>query len=403
MRLDPARHDWMTARETRAVMDALGTGRARFVGGCVRNALMGRPVEDIDIATSLKPDAVMAALEAAGLRAVPTGIDHGTVTAVSGGRAYEVTTLRRDVETHGRHAVVAFTTDWAEDAARRDFRLNAIYADADGTVHDPGGGLDDIAARRVVFIGEARARIREDYLRILRFYRFTAWYARAMDADGHAACVDERAGLQALSRERVWKEWKTLLAAPDPGPMLEAMRAGNVLKEVLPGALDLNVLLGIIRTDMREALPPDSLLRTAALLDADGDRMRAVCTAMKASNVEKARLSALATRPPARAGADVRTRRAHLYRLGAEAFGDQIRLGLAAGEGEADALKADLDAAAAYERPAMPVRGGDLVRLGVETGPAVSRTLKALEADWIASDFTLDRGALLKRAAEQGR
>ena len=195
---------WLESQATRAVMRALeaagGAGCARFVGGCVRNSLLGQPVDDIDIATRLRPEQTMAALKAAGLKAVPTGVEHGTVTGVSERRPYEITTLRRDVETDGRRAVVAFTEDWAEDAARRDFRLNALYADAAGTVFDPtGGGLEDAAAGRIVFVGEAETRIREDYLRILRFFRFYAWYGRGEpDAGGLAACAALKGGMAQL-------------------------------------------------------------------------------------------------------------------------------------------------------------------------------------------------------------
>ena len=209
MSLSMAGQPWLESQATRAVMAALeaagGPGCVRFVGGCVRNSLLGQSVDDIDIATRLRPEETIAALKAAGLKAVPTGVEHGTVTGVSERRPYEITTLRRDVETDGRRAVVAFTEDWAEDAARRDFRLNALYADAAGTVFDPtGGGLDDAAAGRIVFVGEAETRIREDYLRILRFFRFYAWYGRgAPDAVGLAACATLKAGMGQLSADRV--------------------------------------------------------------------------------------------------------------------------------------------------------------------------------------------------------
>ena len=407
-RLDPEIHPWMRAPETRSVMDALNGSadeeRARFVGGCVRNALMGRPVDDVDIATVLQPADVIAALEGAGLKAVPTGLDHGTVTGVSGGRPFEITTLREDVETHGRRAVVAFTTDWAEDAARRDFRLNAIYASLDGALFDPFDGAADVAAGRVVFIGEARERIAEDYLRILRFYRFNAWYAEgAPDREGHAACVEMRAGLSRLSAERVWKELKKLLAAPAPERALKAMQEGHVLNEVFPGELDFNLLLGIIHTDERESLPPDPLLRVAALCGADAGRMTALSEAMKASNAERARFQGAAAPLRARTGLDPRTRRAALYRLGPQAFSDQIRLAAAGDDRARAALASDLDAAARYQRPVMPVRGRDLVAAGFAKGPELGETLERLERAWIASDFTLDKAALLKRAGDDRR
>ena len=271
-RLDPARHPWMVQPETRAVMDALNRDgdQARFVGGCVRNALRGEAVSDIDIATRHHPETVMALAKSAGLKPVPTGIDHGTITVVSSGIPYEVTTLRKDVETDGRRAVVAFAEDWAEDAARRDFRLNAIYARPDGALFDPFGGAADARAGRVVFIGEAEQRIREDYLRILRFYRFSARYAAAgIDLRGQAACVALREGLATLSVERIWIELKKLLAARDPLEALQAMQEGNILDECLPGPLDFRQLSRIIKRDQAEDRVPEPLLRAAALAGGD--------------------------------------------------------------------------------------------------------------------------------------
>ena len=231
---------WLAAPETRAVIAALeaagGAGSARFVGGCVRNALIGAPVDDIDIATVLTPEAVVAAVTAAGLKAHPTGLAHGTVTVVSRGVPHEVTTLRRDVSTDGRNATVAFTTDWAEDAGRRDFRLNALYADADGEIFDPTGqGVEDALSGRIVFVGDPEIRIREDYLRILRFFRFHAWYGRGpADAQGLKACAELKDGMTRLSAERVSKELLKLLAAPDPAPAVRLMAETGVLDRVLP-------------------------------------------------------------------------------------------------------------------------------------------------------------------------
>src|SRR5579862_7309671 len=231
---------WLSHPATRAVIAALeaagGEGCARFVGGCVRNALLRAPVSDIDIATTLTPDVVIKALAEARLKSVPTGIEHGTVTAIAQGRPFEVTTLRRDVETDGRRAVVAFTTDWAEDAQRRDFRLNALYADPAGQLYDPtGGGLADIRAGRIVFVGDAATRIREDALRILRFFRFQAWYGRTEpDAAGLAACAALRDRISHLSAERVSAELLKLLAAEDPRGVVRLMAQSGVLAVVLP-------------------------------------------------------------------------------------------------------------------------------------------------------------------------
>jgi len=240
-RLNPDDHEWMTCPPVQAVIAALQAGKpsdmpgpaVRFVGGCVRNALLGVKVDDVDVATPLEPQQVIAALEAAGLRAVPTGVAHGTVTAVADGYPVEVTSLRRDVETDGRRAVVAFTQDWTEDSGRRDFRLNAIYADPDGALFDPQDGVADVAARRIVFIGAAEDRIREDYLRILRFFRFRAWYGEGeIDTDAMAACKALVKGMRDLSAERVWKELRKLLGAPNPVAALTDMAAAGVLEQI---------------------------------------------------------------------------------------------------------------------------------------------------------------------------
>ncbi|HRX75594.1 MAG TPA: CCA tRNA nucleotidyltransferase, partial [Hyphomonas sp.] len=212
-----------------AALEAARPGGSRFVGGCVRNTLRGIPADDIDIATQILPEDVIRALDAAGIRSVPTGLDHGTITAVVSGAPFEITTLRRDVETDGRRAVVAFTDRWEEDAERRDFRLNAIYAGPDGTLHQVvPGSVDDALAGRVIFIGDADQRLREDYLRILRFFRFNAWYGAGVDADGLAACKRQKEGLAKIARERIWKELKRLLQAPDPSEAMLAMEEGGV-------------------------------------------------------------------------------------------------------------------------------------------------------------------------------
>ena len=232
---------WMEHPATQAVCAALTAAgyRALFVGGCVRNALLAMPVADVDIATDARPEAVTALAEQAGFKVVPTGIDHGTVTVIAEGIPHEVTTFRRDVATDGRRAVVAFATRIEDDAMRRDFTMNALYAEADGRVIDPLGGLRDLIARRMRFVGTAEARIAEDYLRILRFFRFHAWYGdpdQGIDPEGLAACATLSAGLETLSAERVGAEMRKLLAAPDPAPSLASMAQSGVLQRVLPGA-----------------------------------------------------------------------------------------------------------------------------------------------------------------------
>lgn len=393
---DLSQVDWLTAGQTRAVMAALeaegGPDCARFVGGCVRNALLGQPVDDIDIATQLTPEQTLAALKAAGLKAVPTGMEHGTVTAVSGGRPYEITTLRRDVATDGRRAVVAFTTDWAEDAARRDFGLNALYADAAGALFDPTGrGLADLAARRIVFVGDAQTRIREDYLRILRFFRFHAWYGRGEpDAEGLRAGRDNVDGLARLSAERVSKELLKLLAAPDPRPAVRAMDEAGVLSVVLPSTAGLSLF------EPLAAISDDPVLRLSALLPPEPQRVDAAARALRLSNAQRERLVAAAGEAspdlsPAQA-------RAEIYRRGAQAFADRLTRGRAA--------RPDLDASALvalvqdWTAPSLPVGGHDLAALGVEAGPRTGRLLKAFEDEWIAADFPADgHAARLSRLA----
>jgi poly(A) polymerase len=306
-RLQPA--DWFEGRATAAVFDALeaagGEGCARFVGGCVRNAVLGCAVDDVDIATTLEPGAVMAALKAAKLKAIPTGVEHGTVTAVSHHQPFEITTLRRDVETDGRRAVVNFTTDWAEDAARRDFTLNALYAGRDGVVIDPlGSGLADARAGRIVFVGDAETRIREDYLRILRFFRFLAWYGTGgPDAVGVAACAALKGGIARLAAERINKELLKLLAAADPRGSMRLMAETGVLAEILPEASGLGRLEGLVAV-----AGPDPVLRLAALLPG-GAAGADVARRLRLSNAERDRLVAALGRKGRRCPPTCRRRR----------------------------------------------------------------------------------------------
>ena len=378
---------WLEAKATRAVMAALqaagGPDCARFVGGCVRNSLLGQPVDDIDIATRLRPEETMAALQAAGLKVVPTGLEHGTVTGVSERKPYEITTLRRDVETDGRRAVVAFTEDWAEDAARRDFRLNALYADAAGMVFDPtGGGLADTAEGRIVFVGEAETRIREDYLRILRFFRFQAWYGRGQpDASGLTACAALKAGMAQLSAERVSKELLKLLAARDPRSTVRAMAETGVLGQVLPDAQPLNLFEAMC------GLTGDPVLRLSALLPADEGAVVRIAGSLRLSNGMRDRLAAAVAEGPVVAPDMTEAEaRAAIYRLGRGAFEDRLTRAEAAG-GDGAALRR---LAAEWTPPKMPVGGRELVRLGLKPGPETGRVLKAFEAGWIADDFPSD-------------
>lgn len=376
---------WLTAPATRAVMAALaaagGPDCARFVGGCVRNALIGTPIDDIDIATVLAPDVVVAALKAAGLRSVPTGIEHGTVTAISERQPFEITTLRRDVSTDGRRATVAFTTDWAEDAGRRDFRLNALYADADGVILDPTEqGYDDALAGRIVFVGEPEGRIREDYLRILRFYRFYAWYGRgAPDAAAVAACAALAEGVEQLSAERVSKELFKLLAAPDPRPAVRLMDEASVLGRVLGQPADLT------RFEVMTELSGDAVLRLSALLPDEPARVAEISRALRLSNALRDRLVEAVSGEATTGLTDPQARTA-IYRDGRQAFEDRVMRAWAAG-GEADGARRLLALAKDWVRPTMPVGGRDLARLGLKPGPETGRVLQAFEAGWIVDDF----------------
>lgn len=385
-----ADQSWLTADATRKVMAALeaegGPDVARFVGGCVRNSLMGLPVSDIDIATRLQPQSVMAALKAAGLKAVPTGLDHGTVTAVADSQPFEITTLRRDVTTDGRRATVAFTTDWAEDAGRRDFHINALYADGEGRVFDPTGqGLADIEARRVAFVGDAGRRIREDRLRILRFFRFHAWYgAGEPDAAGLVACVEEADGLGELSAERVSKELLKLLAAPDPVPTVEVMARSGILGRLLPEAGTLEAFRAMA------AVTGDPLLRLSSLLPGSAEALDTAARGLRLSNREMARLQGLIGPVPDLDALEDRQVRAMVYGEGKQAVADRLVQALAqkpALRGRYDAL---VDLVQTWPVPRLPVGGREVAALGVAPGPETGALLKAFEAGWVAADFPVN-------------
>lgn len=396
-RLDP--QPWMTSKSAQRVMsalDAIRPGCARFVGGCVRNALLGEPVADVDIATQLVPELVQKAMIAAGIAVHPTGIEHGTLTVVADSHPYEVTSLRQDVETDGRRAVVAFTDDWALDAQRRDFRINALYASPDGVLYDPtGGGLDDIAARRIVFVGDAETRIREDYLRILRFFRFQAWYGRSLpDEEGLEACARLRSGLADISAERIWMETRKLVAAPQPLSALDAMKDAGVFGQLFPEAKGLELIGKLIRLEMQEDLGPDPMVRFLSLFWKDADAVHAVANRLKMSNEERHRLNwAVRDETPIWGGVTEHEVRAALYRAGEQVIRDRIVLEWA-NDGSADWRDVH-DLAERWRRPTMPVNGSDLLALGVTEGPAIGDALRRLEDAWIDSDFALGRDELL--------
>ena len=380
---------WMTEAPTRDVLAALG-GAGRFVGGCVRDALLGRPIGDIDIATPLLPEEAMRRLEAAGIKAVPTGIAHGTVTAVAPPRHVEITTLRRDVESFGRHARVAFTDDWAADAARRDFTMNALFLDAGGAVFDPVGGLADVRAGFVRFVGDAATRIREDVLRLLRFYRFHAHYGRGTaDADARAACRALAPLLPGLSGERVAAELLKLLAAPDPVPTLRLMQEDGVLAVLLPEARRLERLAALLKLEPS----PDALRRLGALVAGDG---AALAERLRLSGEQRDRLGALLAPPLALdLAADDKAQRRALHRLSAALYRDLVLLA-AAGSGAQAAVPRLLALAVAWRDPAFPLKGRDVTALGLPAGPEIGRLLAELEAWWEEGDFRADRRAALQ-------
>jgi poly(A) polymerase len=403
MKLDPKMHPWMSAPETRAVLEALtkGGGEARFVGGVVRNALLGREISDIDIATPLTPDEVTRRLQNAGLGAVPTGIEHGTVTAISSGKPLEVTTLRRDVSTDGRRATVAFTTDWTEDAQRRDFTMNALFASADGEIFDSVGGVKDVKAGRVRFVGDPVTRIREDYLRILRLFRFHAWYGKGdLDSAALRAVASEKAGLAQLSGERIQKELLRLLEAENPVPVLRSVAASGILGELLPGDLAIARLERLVALDAGNFFKPDGVLRLAALLPSDAVVARVVTDRLKLSNADRERLIDL-TEGTERIVSylSIREVRKLLYRIGIARFRDRVFLRWAEDPKASNFVqwRALLAMADAWERPTFPLTGRDVMQAGVPEGPLVGRILSEVEEWWIDSDFTDDEFSLAER------
>ena len=404
--------DWLKAKPLQALFKALNRdgGEARVVGGAVRNTLLGSKVSDVDLATTHLPQETVRLAKEAGFKPVPTGIEHGTITVVVQGHPFEVTTLRQDVETDGRHAKVAFGTDWKADAERRDFTINALYMTADGTIIDDVGGLADIESRTLRFIGDAEQRIREDYLRILRFFRFFAWYGSGRpEADGLRASARLKDGLAQLSAERVWAELKKLLSAPDPSRALLWMRQGGVLNLILPESekWGIDAIHGLVRTEADLGWQADPLLRLASIVPPDSVRMEEMGKRLKMSNAERARLEAWARADAVKPELSEQALKKAIYRGSKQAVLDRIRLAYAAAR--ADAAGSDdamiraggfarlLDAAERYDAPVFPVTGSDLLALGIEKGPGLGEVLRSLETFWIDSGFSLDRAALLDK------
>jgi poly(A) polymerase len=400
--------EWLKRPETGRVFGALaGPGvETRAVGGAVRNTLLGLKVAEIDLATTALPEQVMTLARNAGLKAVPTGIEHGTITVIADGVPFEVTTLRRDVETFGRHATIAFTEDWEEDARRRDFTLNALYAASDGTVFDPLSGYADLIAGRVRFIGDAEARIKEDYLRILRFFRFNAYYGKGpLDPEGLRAAVELRGGMEQLSAERVAAELRRLLVAPQAKAAVEALFDYGLLSDLLGGVPRLERFNRVIAVEETLELVPDAMVRLAALaifVTEDAERLAA---RLRLSNAEQAGLALGAMDRAERGLPDEATAKRALYRLGASAFAAAVLIAWA----DADAPPDDRrwrEVFALPERwqaPAFPLRGSDIMPLGDLEGPEIGAMLRRLEAEWAAGGFTLSREELLARAAALSR
>ncbi|GAA3891683.1 CCA tRNA nucleotidyltransferase [Sphingomonas limnosediminicola] len=369
---------WRKRRGMGRLLKALGAeeGLTRYVGGAVRDELLGLPVNDVDLATRIEPDEVVKRLEAARIKAVPTGIEHGTITAVSDGRVVEITTLRRDVSTDGRRATVAFTDDWQEDAARRDFTINALSADPQtGEVFDYFGGLDDLQHRHIRFIGDPLQRIAEDHLRILRFFRFHARFGSGrMDSAALDACTDRANDLMALSRERIADELVKLLGVPDPSPTVKVMLDRSILKPVLPEIEPARLidLQALIASEQAVDIAPDALRRLAALLPRDPAIADAIGVRLRLSNKARKRLACAAVDDLSQ------TPRALSYRIGIECAVDRLLLG-----GQAAAAKE----ISSWHVPRLPIGGGALIERGVPAGPIVARTLRQIEDRWLAAGF----------------
>ncbi|MEK1930897.1 MAG: CCA tRNA nucleotidyltransferase [Pararhizobium sp.] len=407
-----AAETWFSAPALTRVFNLLNAdgGEVRVVGGAVRNSLMGLPVADIDMATTLLPDEVVARAKKAGIKSVPTGIDHGTVTLVIEGAPFEVTTLRRDVETDGRRAEVAFGSDWKVDAERRDLTINALYANAKGDVIDLVGGLADIEKRNIRFIGNAAARVAEDYLRVLRFFRFFAHYGSGRpDADGLRACAQARSRLATLSAERVWSEMKKLLSARDPGRALLWMRQAGVLSEILPESekWGIDAIPALVAAEQAFGWQPEPLLRLAAIVPPDAERLDAMAKRLRLSKTEAAFLSVWANAPRLPAViADTAFARL-LYRHGSYGLDTSLRLALASSRQKSENDPAQLPETARlwgllgktenWQKPVFPLTGADVLAAGIAAGPQVGEVLARLEDQWVEGNFNADRATLVAR------
>jgi len=393
--------DWMRAPATSAVIDALRADgqEVRFVGGCVRDSLLGGfslDAGDIDIATPDRPERVMALLDRANIKNIPTGLAHGTITAVVAHRHFEITTLRVDVKSHGRHADVAFTDNWQEDAARRDFTMNALTCTPEGDLYDPYGGIADLEASLVRFVGDAMRRIEEDHLRLLRFFRFHAWFGKgAPDSTGLAAAVSSAQSLRKLSGERIRNEMLKLLAAKDPALVIDIMAAGGVLAEIVPVANDTQVLRGLQVIEAETEADP---VRRLASLVGDGADAKALAERLRLSNEERDRLVAMLSPPGTISAAlDAQALRRDLYTHGAARMIDWLILAWAENGNNVDSYRRMITAAKSWQPIALPIKGADALVLGRAAGPEIGDLLKAVEGWWIAADFAPTRDQCLEK------
>lgn len=397
--------DWLKGAELQALFDILCAdgGDARVAGGAVRNALMGMPASDVDLCTTLVPQDVVKRLEGAGYKAVPTGIDHGTVTAVIEGLAFEVTTLRKDIETDGRHAVVEFGTDWQADANRRDLTINGLYCDREGKVYDYVDGYKDIVSRDVRFIGDAETRIKEDSLRILRFFRFFAWYGGGRpDASGLKACAAGRRLLAGLSVERVWMELKKMLAAPDPSRAILWMRTTGILGAVLPEThkWGTDAVPGLLRLEQEKGWKADPLFRLMGMVRPDEETMQNLSKRLAFSNKETQRMVAWANNPAPKADISMTDFEKLLYKSDLQGLIDSMKLEVVHLRGREEDKAAEtmvklIEHAQNWQRPVFPLQGQDLMTQGMEAGAAMGKKLKQLEEAWVESAFELKRADLL--------
>jgi poly(A) polymerase len=396
---------WLRSGPTARVLALLNGGgeEARVAGGAVRNALLGIEVADIDIATTALPAEVIRRAKAAGIKSVPTGIDHGTVTLVVDSQPFEVTTLRQDTETFGRKARVAFGRDWGRDAERRDFTINGLSVDAEGVVHDHVGGYDDLVARRVRFIGDPNRRIAEDYLRILRFFRIHAAYGQGEpDRAGYLACIDARAGLATLSAERVRMEMLKLMIAEGAAGALVAMADGGLLLSIFGGVAYTGPFAAMVAAERSLGLKADPVRRLGALAVAVTEDARRLAVRLRLSNSETRVLDSMGHRWWRLAGMDEATARRRLYRLGADRYRDRLMLAWARAGGTTPSAPWR-ELATLPERwtaPKFPLKAADFVARGIAEGPALGHVLALAEDAWLAADFPLDQPAL-KAIADQ--